>query len=160
MLHAAAMLIGLFALGLLAKQNWSSSQDLALVFAAAVACVVLAARFGGIGRSPFSYAPQMLFLFAVRARTVLRGALATVRTALAADISLKPALVRVRTQDASAFCQAALVNFASAAPGAVVVDADDDGLLVHVVNEDAIDDANLKALEALVVGALERRRTP
>jgi multisubunit Na+/H+ antiporter MnhE subunit len=160
MLHAAAMLIGLFALGLLATQHWSSSQDVALVLAAAAACVILAARLAGIGPNPFSYAPQMLFLAAARARAVVRGALATVRAALAADISLKPALVRVRTQVVSGLSQAGLVNFASAAPGAVVVDADDEGLLAHVIDEDAVNDASLKALEAQVLGALERRRAP
>jgi hypothetical protein len=45
----------------------------------------------------------------------------------------------------------------SAAPGAVVVETELDGVLVHVTNEDAIDAEDFSRIEAQVSGA---RRAP
>jgi multisubunit Na+/H+ antiporter MnhE subunit len=150
MLHAAAMLIGTCILWLLATQRWNSAEDFAIAACAASACVLIAARLGGVGGG-FARAPQFALLALARAGPVVRGALATLRSALAADVTLKPALVRVRTRASSAAERAAFANMISATPGMAVVDTDADGLLVHVTNEDAIDAADLGRLEHLVM---------
>lgn len=156
MLHAAAMLIGLFVVWLLLTQQWNGAQDFAIAGAAALACVLLSARLGGFGRgSAFSHAPQLLILALSRLGAVFGGALATICAALAADVSLRPALVRVKTRATSDFSRAALADMIGAAPGAVVVEADAEGLLVHVLDEESIDAVNLGQLEARVVGALD-----
>lgn len=153
MLHAAAMLIGLIAIGLIVLARGVSTETAAIAAVLAAVCVVFAARFGGLGRTAFS-APQLLVLSMGRAGAVLRGAVTTIRAALAADVTLKPALVRVKTRPTGAFAQAAFADLMSAAPGVVVVEADSDSALVHVTDEDAVDAVEIGAIEARVIGAL------
>lgn len=156
MLHAAAMLTGLFSLWLLLVQRWSAPMDFALAVAAALACVALASRLGGLGRNgPFARAPQMLSLVLSRADAVTRGATATVRASIAADVTLRPALVRVKWRVSSDSARAAYAAMVNAAPGAVVVETDPDGMLVHVIDEDAIDAGEFNRLEARVARAVD-----
>lgn len=150
MLHAAAMLIGTCILWLVATQRWATPDDLTMAVCAALACVFSAARLGGVGGA-FARAPRTVILAFARAGPVLRGALATVRAAAAADVTLKPALVRVKTRATHAVERAAFANMISATPGLAVVDTDSEGLLVHVTHEDAIDAADLGQLEHLVM---------
>lgn len=151
MLHAAAMFAGLVVLWIAATQRVSSPQDWAIVLGASFVCVLVAMRFGG-ATSAFAHAPRLLALSLARAGAVARGALATLRAAISADVKLNPALVRLRTRADRADDRAAFANMISATPGMVVVDADADGLLVHVADEDAIDAADLGRLEAGVIG--------
>jgi multisubunit Na+/H+ antiporter MnhE subunit len=147
MLHAAAMLLGLCIFWLLATQRFSSGADVAVAVAAAAACTLLALRLGGPSQT-FARAPRALFTVFARAGAVVRGALSTLRAALAADVTIKPALVRVRTQGRGAE-RAAFADMLGATPGMAVVEADPDGLLVHVMNEDDIDAADLGRLERI-----------
>lgn len=156
MLHAAAMLAGLFAFWLVATQNWNSVEDFAVAGGVALACVVVAARFGGVSRS-FMRAPQLLYVTVSRAPSVIAGALATLRAAAAADVTLKPALVRVKTRALRASGRAAFAGVVSATPGMAVVETDADGMLVHVMDEDAIDAVELGKIERLVMDATEAR---
>jgi multisubunit Na+/H+ antiporter MnhE subunit len=116
--------------------------------------VAVALRFGGVGRNPFGYAAQFVMLSLARIGAVVRGGLSVLRAALAADVTVKPALVRVRTRSSDPIARAAFADLMSAAPGMAVVDSDEDGVLVHVINEDAIDEADLGALESRVNAAL------
>jgi multisubunit Na+/H+ antiporter MnhE subunit len=141
MLHAAAMLAGLFALGLLITQGWVSRDQAVLVFVAALVSVGAALWLGGVRKSPFSTAPQFLMLIVSRFGAVVRGALSTIRAALAADVTLRPALVSVRADAAGPAAKAAAADLISAVPGSVVVESDSEGMLVHVINEDAMDSA-------------------
>lgn len=150
MLHAAAMLIATSVLWLLMTERWSSVEDFALAFGAAAACVFAAWRLGGVGGA-FARGPQMLLLAIARTGAVMRGALSTLRAGAAADVTLRPALVRVKTRAAHAADRTAFANMISATPGSLVVDTGAEGLLVHVLNEDAIDPADLGRLEHLVV---------
>jgi multisubunit Na+/H+ antiporter MnhE subunit len=143
MLHAAAMVAGLFVIGFVMAQGWTSRDGALLVLAAALASVAVAMRLGGVRKNPFSSAPQLLMLIGARAQAVMRGALSTIRAALAADVTLKPALVRARTGAADGFAQAAAADIISAAPGSVVVETDREGMLVHVINEDTVDSDTL-----------------
>jgi multisubunit Na+/H+ antiporter MnhE subunit len=153
MLHAAAMLIGLFVLGiLLAGRGFAPDVSIA-AGVVALACVAFCVQFGGLSRAAFS-APQLAWLALSRTGAVVRGALTTMRAAIAADVTLNPALVRVRTRATDPFAKAALAELMSAAPGVVVVEADVDSALVHVNDEDGVDAADIGALEARVIGAL------
>lgn len=158
MLHAAAMLIGLFVLALVLTQRWSSGGDLAALGALALACVAIAVRFGGVARNPFSALPQMLALMTSQAPRVMAGALGAIRAALAADVTLKPALVRVKAQTDGAFARAAFTDAVSAAPGAVAVESDADGMLIHVIDEDRSDAAAFAALQRQTQRALGEGR--
>ena len=157
MLHAAAMLIGLWAIWLLFTQGWSSVDEAAIGAGAALVCVLVSARFGGLGRGGgvFANTPRLMLLALGRIGAVLSGAMATIRAGLAADITLKPALVRVKLRPSSDFARAALANMIGAAPGGIVVEADAEGLLVHVLDEDAIDAAGLGRFEARVTRGLD-----
>lgn len=155
MLHAAAMLTGLFLLWFALTQRGFSPVEIGVAFVVAVVCVLAAWRLGGIGRA-FARAPRLLLLRVSRAGAVLGGAMQTVRDALAADVTLKPALVRVRSRVTGAGARAVLAEMISAAPGQMVVEADADGLLLHVNDEDGVDAAELGALEAQVLGAISQ----
>ena len=145
MLHAAAMLLGLCVLWLLATQRFHSIADIAIAIGAAALCVLVAARTSGIGRA-FARAPWAFSTAVARTGAVLGGCLATMRAGLAPDMPIKPALVHVRTRGRGPE-RAAFADMLSATPGLAVVDTDPDGLLVHVMNEDAIDAAELGQLE-------------
>jgi len=151
MLHAAAMLAGLAVLWMLATQRASSPQDWVFAVSASFVCVLVAMRFGGAS-SAFARAPRLLALSVARAGAVVRGSLATLRAALSADVTMKPALVRVRSRANRSAERASFANMISATPGMAVVETDADGMLVHVLNEDAIDPADLGRLEEHVVG--------
>jgi multisubunit Na+/H+ antiporter MnhE subunit len=159
MLHAAAMLIGLFVLALLVFSQRSLAEAVMLAGAVSVACVLFAARFGGVGATLWS-APQVLVLGLTRTGAVLSGAVRTIRSAIAADVTLKPALVRVRSRGERGLARAVIADLVSAAPGAIVVETEADGDLVHVTDEDAIDADDLGALEARVLAALDGGRQP
>ena len=161
MLHGAAMFTGLWLIWLLLTQGWNSPLDVAIGAAAALAGVALTARFGGFGKGgAFSHALQLTGLALGRAGAVGKGAAGTMRAALSADVQLRPALVRVKLRPSSHFARAALADMIGAAPGAVVVEADAEGLLVHVLDEDAIDAADLGRFEARVAAALDGARAP
>lgn len=155
MLHAAAMWTGLFLLWLALTQRGLTLVDIGIGIGAALACLVVAWRFGGVGRG-FARAPRLLILRVGRVGAVLRGAAQTVRDALAADVTLKPAFVRVRSRVTGAGARAVLAEMISAAPGQMVVEADGEGLLLHVNDEDGVDAAELGALEAHVLGAVSQ----
>lgn len=156
MLHAAAMFVGLMVVWLLLVPEWREPEDLAIAGAAALACAVIGARLGGFGRGgAFSHAPQLAILASSRVGAVIGGALATIRAALDPDMTLRPALVRVKARASSDFARAVLAEMIGAAPGATVVETDADGLLVHVLDEESLDATNLGLLEARVVSTLD-----
>lgn len=152
MLHAAAMLCGLVVLWMLASQHWSSPQAWLIAAGASFACVVVAARFGGVGDG-FWRAPRSMIVTLWRAGAVMRGAVATIRKALSADVTLNPALVRVRTRMTRSADRAAFAGLLTATPGMAVVETDADGFLMHVIDEDSIDADDLGRLERAAGGA-------
>jgi hypothetical protein len=88
-----------------------------------------------------------------RVNTVLAGAASIVRAALAADVALTPGLARLKTRSADADARADLATLVSTSPGAVVVEADAEGLLIHLIDESAAEASDLGELEARVLGA-------
>ena len=156
MLHAAALLAGLFLLWLLLVQQALTLTSFATAGAVAVACVLIAARFGGVGAA-FARAPRGVWLTFARAGEVARGVFSTLRAAVSADVIMRPALVRLRTRTRRTESRASFAHLLSATPTIAVVDTDADGFLVHVLNEDAIDAADLGRLEN---GVIERGEAP
>lgn len=156
MLHAAAMLLGIFVFALVLIGRGASAEVMACAGVLALACTAFALRFGGAGRTAFS-APQVLPLALSWSGGVVRGAFATMRAAAAADVTLKPALVRVKTRAANAFEQAVFTEMLSAPPGVVAVEADAEGVLIHVNDEDGIDAVDIGALEQRVLSTLTWR---
>lgn len=154
MLHAAAMLFGFFLLWLLTTQRLASVQDVIIAAAAAVLCTALALRLGGASKA-FAHAPRAAYSTVTRMGAVLAGALSTIRAALAADVTLKPALVRIKTRGRGDE-RAAFADLLSAAPGMAVVETDTEGFLAHVLDEDSVDPVDLGRLER-VAGVKEHQ---
>ena len=159
MLHAAAMLIGFFLFALLAFAQRDLAEAALFAAVLAAAGVAFAARFGGLGATVMS-APQALVLGTLRSGAVLSGALKVIRSALAADVTLKPALVRVKARAQTGLARAVMADLVSATPGSVVVENEPDAALVHVTDEDAIDAAEIGALESRVVAAFDGGARP
>jgi multisubunit Na+/H+ antiporter MnhE subunit len=154
MVHAAATWIGLFVIGFLAMQG----ANAALLALGAALCVLVSMYALGIERASLGSMLTALRGALGRAPAVLRGVVSTMRAAAAADVTLRPALVQVRTQAADDFSIGALAWAVSAAPGSVAVDASGDSVLVHVLEENDESAAKLSAIEARVVSPTQRGR--
>lgn len=157
MLHAAAMWAGLAIIWLAATQGWSSVEGVVMAASAALACVVVALRFRALSPD-YAGAPASAWLSLSAIGAVVGGLAAVARAALSADVTLRPALVRIRTRAATPQARVAFANLLSAAPGVAVVETDEDGFLVHVAFEDGVDAAELGRVEEAVRGALEPER--
>jgi len=153
MLRAAAAFLGSLLIWLLVSQRMNSLADVALALGAALTVVVVGAHFGGGVSAAFARAPQMLALGLSRVKTVLAGAGAVMRAAVAADIKLTPGLVRLKTRSADDLTRADLATMIGGTPGNVVMEADAEGLLIHVMDEHEMDGGDLSALEAHVLRA-------
>jgi multisubunit Na+/H+ antiporter MnhE subunit len=79
--------------------------------------------------------PRLAAAQAMQTAGAVADALQIVRAAIAADVRLRPALVRVRTRTSETLGLATLANLIGASPGAVVIASDEEGLLVHVNQE-------------------------
>ena len=126
MLYSAALFVALLALWL--ALHAAAPGAVAAGAIAAVASILVGLWFG---------AAKGVAWPALRAnlpgRRRIGEAARILRAAVAADVTLEPALVRVRAPaDASRLPLGAAIN---ATPGAVVVAEDDDGFLVHVLDE-------------------------
>ena len=153
MLRAAAAFFGLTLIWLLATQRFGAVGDLAIAAGAAAGAHLSGVRFGGGASAGFVQAPRLVWLGLSRADIVLSGAASTARAALAADIALAPGLVRLKTRGVDPDTRADLATLVSATPGAVVVDADAEGLLIHLIEESEAESGDLGALEARVIAA-------
>lgn len=151
MLHAASLFIGLWIIWLFAFDAWRSPIEAGAGALAALACVLFALRAGGASPA-ISRSPSALLLAGARVGAVAHGAFSTLRAALAADVTLRPALVRVKSRATDEAQRAEFGAMVSVTPGLAVVDIDSDGMLVHVNDEDGIDAVDLGRLEAQVIG--------
>lgn len=146
MLHAAATFIGLFIVSLVLVEPLAGRDAIAAAAAIAALATAIALRLGG---APASFTQALLG--ARRAwrgfSRVIAGALKTIRTAAAADVSMRPALIRVANARGTTRQRGRVAHGLGAAPGAMVVDVDEGGLLVHVTHED---DAGAADLERMV----------
>lgn len=161
MLHVAALVAGLAGLWIILAWTANPAAPAAELVAAGVFVAVLTAlwtaRLGGVDResAPHWRVLRLAPLFMRRISATLQGAGAAARAAIAADVTLRPALVRIRTRRQSDASRSALAHFISAAPGGVIVDIDGDGMLAHVLQEEALDAPQLAALETQVVQAVD-----
>lgn len=146
MLHAAFMFFVLFGLWLLAIEPGAAVHNLWIAGASAALCTGLAARFGGVG-SAFTGLPRGLAALAAESGAIAADVIKTMRAALSADVALRPALMRVKTRIGDAEKGAALASMISARPGMVAVEADADGVLVHVLDEGAAHGARFARFE-------------
>jgi multisubunit Na+/H+ antiporter MnhE subunit len=149
MLQAIALFSGTFAVWLMLEQRFTMAA-LLVAAAASIVCVVMTARLPRLGRGTFTQMPRLAAVQAMRAGAALGDAIVTVRAAIAADVKLRPALVRVRTRGSDVLGVATLANWIGATPGAVVISSDDEGLLVHVNQEGDERFAHIQDWEALL----------
>ncbi len=148
MLHAAAMFLVYTILAALVLAGAAAPW---LPPVLALVCVLISLRFGGVSGA-FASLPRNLYWRIERAGAAMLGVLRTLRAALAADITLSPALLRLRSRAIDEQAAANLAAMISATPGAVVVGVDAGSLLVHVINEGAGELTDYARLETLACG--------
>ncbi|MFT3726289.1 MAG: Na+/H+ antiporter subunit E [Terricaulis sp.] len=153
MLRAAAAFLGCFVLWVLVAQRVNAPLDFVFAAVAVVGAVLVGGHFGGGVSASFLRAPYLLLLELSRVKTVLGGALSTARAALAGDVRLTPGLARLKTRGIDADARADVATIISTTPGNVVVEADGEGLLIHLINEHEMDGADLSGLEARALAA-------
>ena len=158
MLQAIALFSGTFALWLLLEQRFTAAALIAAI-AASICCVLLTARLPRLGRRTFTLMPRLAAVQIMRAGGALADAISTVRAAIAADVKLRPALVRVRVRAGDVLSLATLATWIGATPGAVVISSDSEGLLVHVNDESDERFARVRDWESLLVGDPSRGRS-
>ncbi|MBS0383921.1 MAG: Na+/H+ antiporter subunit E [Proteobacteria bacterium] len=158
MLQASALFLGVFGLWLGLQQRFDAAT-IAGGALAALACVRMTARLPHLGRGTFTRMPQLAAVQVARLGSAFAEALTTIRAAIAADVKLTPALVRVRTRTDDALSTATLAAWIGAAPGAVVIATDSDGLLVHVNNESDERFANMRHWEEVLAPGLRGERS-
>ncbi len=149
MLEAIVLFLWTFAVWLFLQQQFTALA-IASALLASGACVLVAWRLSRLGGGTFTRMPRLALLQAMRIGAAFAEAFAIVRAAIAADVRLKPALVRVRARTSDAVGLATLANVIAAAPGAVVIASDEEGLLVHVNQEGDERFANVRAWEAVL----------
>jgi multisubunit Na+/H+ antiporter MnhE subunit len=148
MLEAIALFLGTFVLWLLLQQQFMA-LGIAAAVAASASVTLIAAQLARPGRGTFTRMPQLLLVQTTRAGAAFADTFAIVRAAIAADVRLKPALVRVRTRSSEPLGLATLANLIGASPGAVVIASDEEGLLVHVNQEGDERFAEVRSWEGL-----------
>ncbi len=160
MLHAAALIAGLTGLCLALSPVTGDARGLIAAGAIAIIVALLTARLGGhdAESAPYVRFFRLMPLLAERGIAAMASGLAVARMALAADVTLKPALVRVRLRRGGEGVRAAFAYLVSAEPGGLVVDLDGEGALVHVLEEDGVDPAALAALEGRAAAAIDGAR--
>ena len=152
MLHATATFAGLFIFALLLLGPLAGGGELVAAAALAGAATLLGLWLGG-PPATFSQALAALSGSWGAAARVVRGALKTIRAAVAADVSMRPALVRVSNWRGDQRERARIAHAVGATPAAVVVDADEQGVLVHVNDEHDGDVAGLERIAAGLAGS-------
>jgi multisubunit Na+/H+ antiporter MnhE subunit len=157
MLQASALFLGVFALWMVLQRELSAPM-LAAGAIAALACVLITAALPRLGRDLFTRMPRFIAVETLRVGAAFADAATTVRAALAGDVKLRPALVRVRTRASDVFSIFVLAHWISGTPGAVVIAADDEGLLVHVNDENDERFENIGSWEETLLAG--RRRGP
>jgi multisubunit Na+/H+ antiporter MnhE subunit len=126
----------------------------AVTVGAAAGALMVGVRFAA-GTPLFLRPPHFAALAISQIGAALRSAFGVLRSALAADISLAPALARLKTRSSDDELRGDLARAISATPGLVLVDADSDGLLLHLLDEGGAAAADLSAMEARL-GAARR----
>ncbi len=153
MLHAAAMLAGIFLIAVLASVSAALPAPIAVAGAIAAACVLWAARFGGIWRG-YSRLPAMLGVMGAQLAAACAGALRVVRLAAGARVRVRSSLLKLKPRFSSAPERTLYAAALSMSAGRIVVESDQEGVLAHLLNEPLADEAAFHGLEARVRRAL------
>ena len=159
MLFVAAMLAGLIALQLILSPG-AAAMQIAASGASVLVALVFAQRLGCAdreGAAPITHGFPLIGLSVSRGLGNFGASIKVARAAFAPRGAINPALVRVRTRPMSALAHATYAQQIGAAPGALVVETDGEGALLHVLDEDSFDMGALGALEAHAAQAIDGR---
>lgn len=159
MFEAGALLLALFASWMLLTPHLSVTNFEAGVLASLI-CVAIASRLPKTGKDLFVRIPQLAMARAATVAGTFQSAMTVARSAIAADVKLKPALVRVRTRLRTSSGVATFASIIGSAVGGVVIVVDDDGLLVHVNDERGDNMRDIKHWEGMAGAAVGERPAP
>jgi hypothetical protein len=140
------MLLGLWIILLLLTLP-ATALGVAQAALGAALATAMALRAGGASRA-FSRSARSVVGLLTRNGVVIGSAIATIRAALAADVTLSPGLVRIRVANEDGSDAEDVVAKIGAAPGFCVVSAERDSVLAHALNENSVDVTRVRAMLA------------
>lgn len=152
MLRSGAAVVGFGALWLLTTLPVRSLAEVGVALAAALAAAALGLRMGG---PPSAALAGVLARSFARSGVIFTGSLPLLRKALGPVSGVRPGLVRIRARGTSGE-RAAFATLLAATPGLAVVEIDEDGLLIHVLNEDTMRPQELARLDPVADTVGER----
>ncbi len=117
----------------------------------AIACISLLPRHRAVSIRPGA----LLRLGAAFIRDSVRGAIDVGARAVARDPAIRAKMVNWKTELRSPAARLALANAVSLVPGTLTARVTDDGLLVHVLDDDPSVREGLASLEARIALALD-----
>ena len=129
------------------------------VVAGTLVGLLVAVRFGAIGPEGAPYSRAFAHL-GFQGRLLVNAAVGTVRvarSALAADVTVEPHLVKLRTRPMAEPTRAALALALGQRPGVASLDLGDDNQLVHALHEAETDSRALAVIEGAAIRTLEGR---
>ena len=97
---------------------------------------ILAYRLDIIDRegSPYVRLVGFLLYFPWLAKEIVKANISVIRACVKADLDIAPALVKVKTVCKSDLAKVTFANSITLTPGTVTVDIEDDGFLVHALD--------------------------
>lgn len=141
----------------------TSPQFLGLAALSILLSVVIAARFGIIGResSPYHRAPQLLVYSGWLLLEIVKANVSVITRVLGPRHAIDPAMVSLRTRANSDLGKALFANSITLTPGTVTVDVDGDRVKVHALlrseaSVESFADMDRKAAAAADPGKRER----
>ncbi len=156
MLYPVLVIVGL-GMAAAAMRGGLAAHDALCVALSTLIAGLLSARLGWLGREA-AVLPRFLRHAGNtprRLRAKADGAFRVARAAISADVTLKPALIKLALAGDDPVARAEAAAAVSQAPGAACVTLSDDAMLVHVLDEDASPEALLRRR-----AGLPRRKGP
>jgi multisubunit Na+/H+ antiporter MnhE subunit len=122
-----------------------ATMSTAVQAALGAAAATVLARGGGAQGGAFSKLFPGIATLLARLAEIVRGAVSTIRAALAADVELTPGLIRQRTEALRGGDGVDAVTAIGAAPGAAVIALDGENALIHALDEGAVNPSSFQA---------------
>lgn len=128
---------------------------LALMAVSVVLTMVLAVRLKVIDREgvPYGRLPQLMWYWVWLVIEIFKANWQVIKAVLSADLTINPALVKVKTQCESDLAKTVFANSITLTPGTVTVAVEGKSMLVHALNEEdagpgAFDEMDRRSKEA------------
>jgi multicomponent Na+:H+ antiporter subunit E len=155
LVYAILLTLVLAALWLLLSGMWWHAIITGFGAFSVVASVYMTVRFGVLDGEavPFSNMGRFGRYWIWLGGEIFKANIAVVKLSLAPDLNIKPVLTRVAVEEGSDLARATFANSITLTPGTVTVEVEENGFLVHALDEsfgdqEAFRDISRRALKA------------